>query len=156
MTLRDKLIVLRDKAGISQMTLAEQLGVSRQAISRWESGDTTPTMDNLKALAKIYDVSLDWLCSENTDVTDQQKPAEEASVDEICEEDASSTKKMQNNCRSTVVLSIGAVILVLACMWFAVRNKKADMKNQSSTDVKYDVIDLPSQNDNRFIIEWED
>lgn len=55
MTLRDKMIVLRDKAGISQMALAEQLGVSRQAVTRWESGDTTPSMDKLKALAKIYD-----------------------------------------------------------------------------------------------------
>lgn len=55
MTLREKLIVLRDKAGISQMTLAHQLGVSRQAVTRWESGDTTPSMDKLKALAKIYD-----------------------------------------------------------------------------------------------------
>lgn len=67
MTLREKLIVLRDKAGISQMTLAHQLGVSRQAVTRWESGDTTPSMDKLKALAKIYDVSLDWLCSDATD-----------------------------------------------------------------------------------------
>lgn len=67
MTLRDKMIVLRDKAGISQMALAEQLGVSRQAVTRWESGDTTPSMDKLKALAKIYDVSLDWLCSDTAD-----------------------------------------------------------------------------------------
>ena len=58
MTLREKLIVLRDKAGISQMSLAHQLDVSRQAVSRWESGDTTPSMDKLKALAKIYGVSL--------------------------------------------------------------------------------------------------
>lgn len=53
MTLREKLFVLRDKAGISQMSLAHQLDVSRQAVSRWESGDTTPSMDKLKALAKI-------------------------------------------------------------------------------------------------------
>ena len=65
MTLREKLIVLRGKSGISQMALAQQLGVSRQAVSRWESGDVTPTMDKLKALAKIYDVSLDWLCNED-------------------------------------------------------------------------------------------
>jgi len=52
MTLREKLIVSRNKAGLSQMELAERLGVSRQAVSRWESGDTTPTMDKLKALAK--------------------------------------------------------------------------------------------------------
>jgi DNA-binding XRE family transcriptional regulator len=37
MTLREKLIALRDKAGISQMSLAHQLDVSRQAVSRWES-----------------------------------------------------------------------------------------------------------------------
>lgn len=67
MTLREKLIVLRDKAGISQMALAHQLGVSRQAVSRWESGDATPSMDKLKALAKIYGVSLDWLCSDASD-----------------------------------------------------------------------------------------
>lgn len=48
MTLREKLIVSRNKAGLSQMELANQLGVSRQAVSRWESGDTTPTMDKLK------------------------------------------------------------------------------------------------------------
>ena len=73
MTLRDKLIVLRDKAGISQMTLAEQLGVSRQAISRWESGDAVPTMDKLKSLSKIYNVSLDWLCNEDISEIQEQK-----------------------------------------------------------------------------------
>lgn len=67
MTLREKLIVSRNKAGLSQMELAERLGVSRQAVSRWESGDTTPTMDKLKSLAKIYGVSLDWLCSDTAD-----------------------------------------------------------------------------------------
>ena len=74
MTLREKLIVLRDKAGISQMSLAHQLDVSRQAVSRWESGDTTPSMDKLKALAKIYGRSLDWLCSDS-DMADE-KPIE--------------------------------------------------------------------------------
>ena len=52
MTLREKLIVSRDRAGLSQMELANQLGVSRQAVSRWESGDTTPSVDKLKTLAK--------------------------------------------------------------------------------------------------------
>ena len=67
MTLREKLIVSRNKAGLSQMELADRLGVSRQAVSRWESGDTTPTMDKLKSLAKLYGVSLDWLCSDAAD-----------------------------------------------------------------------------------------
>lgn len=74
MTLREKLIVLRDKAGLSQMALADQLGISRQAVTRWESGDTTPSMDKLKALAKIYGVSLDWLCNDTneSDSKDEQ------------------------------------------------------------------------------------
>ncbi len=83
MTLREKLIVLRDKAGITQMALAHQLGVSRQAVTRWESGETTPSMDKLKALAKIYDVSLDWLCSDkcefpkNTETERERQNAQE-------------------------------------------------------------------------------
>ena len=67
MTLREKLIVSRNKAGLSQMELAERLGVSRQAVSRWESGDTTPSVDKLKALAKLYGVSLDWLFGDTAD-----------------------------------------------------------------------------------------
>lgn len=49
------------------MELANQLGVSRQAVSRWESGDTTPSVDKLKALAKLYGVSLDWLFGDTAD-----------------------------------------------------------------------------------------
>ena len=90
MTLREKLIVLRDKAGISQMSLAHQLDVSRQAVSRWESGDTTPSMDKLKALAKIYGVSLDWLCS---DVADE-KPFEAVGSSEDNETNNNSIDKM--------------------------------------------------------------
>lgn len=93
MTLREKLIVLRDKAGITQMALAHQLGVSRQAVTRWESGDTAPSMEKLKALAKIYDVSLDWLCNDATYGVEQQKPASAVSADEICDANISSTKK---------------------------------------------------------------
>ena len=54
MTLREKLIVSRNKAGLSQMELAERLGVSRQAVSRWESGDTTPYSRTYAAVGKQY------------------------------------------------------------------------------------------------------
>ena len=76
MTLREKLIVLRDKAGITKMTLAHQLGVSRQAVTRWDSGETTLSIDKLKALAKVYDVSLDWLCSDAADSYENKEKAE--------------------------------------------------------------------------------
>ena len=116
MTLREKLIVLRDKAGISQMALAHQLGVSRQAVSRWESGDTTPSMDKLKALAKIYGVSLDWLCSdkcefsENTEIERERKDAQEQIRNEelpVCKE-----KKFGKH-RKLLIAIIGTIIAAL-------------------------------------------
>ena len=113
MTLREKLIVLRDKAGISQMSLAHQLDVSRQAVSRWESGDTTPSMDKLKALAKIYGVSLDWLCS---DVADE-KLFEAVGSSEDNETNNATTsaedKKRRKIRYIAVALAVGVITLAL-------------------------------------------
>jgi len=51
----------RKEAGYSQEELAEKLGVSRQAVSKWERSESSPDTNNLIALAKLYDVSLDDL-----------------------------------------------------------------------------------------------
>jgi len=59
--LRDKLILLRKGKELSQADLAEILNVSRQAISRWEVGTSVPSMDNLSALSRLYNVSVDSL-----------------------------------------------------------------------------------------------
>lgn len=61
MELRDKLILLRKEKELSQVDLAEILNVSRQAISRWEVGTSVPSMDNLSALSRLYNVSVDSL-----------------------------------------------------------------------------------------------
>lgn len=57
----NRLYELRKKHGLSQEELAEKLGVSRQAVSKWERSEASPDTDNLIALAKIYDLSLDEL-----------------------------------------------------------------------------------------------
>ena len=49
MILADKIIDLRKKNGWSQEELAEKLGVSRQAVSKWENGDSAPDLDRLRA-----------------------------------------------------------------------------------------------------------
>lgn len=59
--LNENLKKYRTNKGLSQEKIAELLGVSRQAVTKWESGQTTPSSDNLIALAQIYDVSLDEL-----------------------------------------------------------------------------------------------
>lgn len=57
----NRLVELRKQHGYSQETLAEQLGLSRQAVSKWERAEASPDTDNLIALAHLYQISLDEL-----------------------------------------------------------------------------------------------
>ena len=61
MSFAERILYCRKKAMLSQEELASKLGVSRQAVSKWETGESIPDMNNLAALAEIFDVSLDWL-----------------------------------------------------------------------------------------------
>lgn len=63
MNLSDRLQALRKSHGLSQEQLAEKLDVSRQAISKWESGQANPDINNLLKLSSIYEVSTDYLLS---------------------------------------------------------------------------------------------
>lgn len=59
MELGDKILELRKKKGFSQEDLAEKVCVSRQTISKWELGETSPDIKQAKELSKIFGVSLD-------------------------------------------------------------------------------------------------
>lgn len=61
MTLGNRIASLRKAAGLSQEALAAKLGVSRQAIGKWEADTTLPSLDNLHQLAKELGVSIDAL-----------------------------------------------------------------------------------------------
>ena len=61
MTTKDVLLELRTKNGLSQDELAEKVYVTRQAVSRWENGDTVPNTETLKLLSRLYDVSINTL-----------------------------------------------------------------------------------------------
>ena len=61
MILADKIINLRKQNGWSQEQLAEQLGVSRQSVSKWESGMSIPDLDKIIKISKIFSVSTDYL-----------------------------------------------------------------------------------------------
>ncbi len=65
MTLAEKIVWCRKRAGLSQEELAEKVGVSRQAVSKWELGDATPEVGKLVLLAKTFGVTTDWLLSED-------------------------------------------------------------------------------------------
>ena len=61
MTTKDVIFSLRTKRGLSQDALAEQVHVTRQAVSRWENGETVPNTDTLKLLSGLFDVSINTL-----------------------------------------------------------------------------------------------
>ena len=64
MTLSDKIIEERKKKGWSQEELAYKLEVSRQAVSKWESGLSDPSTTNLMALAKLFNMTPEDLLKE--------------------------------------------------------------------------------------------
>lgn len=61
MTISDRIRELRRTRGISQEELAAQIGVSRQAVSKWESGQSVPDLDRVIALSDYFDVTTDYL-----------------------------------------------------------------------------------------------
>lgn len=65
MKLNEKIYYYRKQAKLSQEELAAQVGVSRQAVSKWELGEATPEVDKLLALARAFGVSTDELLSES-------------------------------------------------------------------------------------------
>lgn len=73
MTFAEKLMRLRKREGLSQEALAEALGVSRQAVSRWEQG-TPCLMRKLLPCARLFHVSVEWLLDESQAWEDRTVP----------------------------------------------------------------------------------
>ncbi len=63
MTFAEKLKSIRKQAGMSQEQLAEKLGVSRQAVTKWETDAGIPDIENMMAISVLFDISIDELLS---------------------------------------------------------------------------------------------
>ena len=72
----NRLVEFRKKNGLSQEQLAEKIGVSRQAVSKWERSEASPDTDNLILLARLYNVSLDELLSTEDEIPMPEPEAE--------------------------------------------------------------------------------
>ena len=68
MLTKDIIFELRTQKGLSQEELAEKIFVTRQAVSRWENGETIPNIDTLKLLSKLFDVSINTLLGSPRDL----------------------------------------------------------------------------------------
>lgn len=76
MKLSDKIYHCRKKAGLSQEALAERIGVSRQAISKWETGEAAPEISKLPLLAREFAVTADWLLDDSAEPEEEPIPEE--------------------------------------------------------------------------------
>ncbi len=77
MEFNNKLYELRKQKGLSQEELANRLNVSRQTVSKWEVGESTPDMEKLVAISELFDISLDEL------VLDKAVKKDEASEQKV-------------------------------------------------------------------------
>lgn len=150
MQLAEKLVYLRKEKGLSQLQLAELMNVSRQAISRWETGAAVPSAENLKYLGNLYDVSLDYLFNENEDDLKRNK----WTMDEIGEKPASvpdSVDTGKNSGRKFIkwaVIALALFGLIVAVYMFVVVRNECDSvpindipkkEVESKTEIGFDV-----------------
>ena len=79
MILADKIINLRKKSGMSQEELAEKIGVSRQAVSKWESMQAIPDLDKILKMSKLFNVSTDFLLKDELEIEEAREDVAEES-----------------------------------------------------------------------------
>lgn len=105
MTLGEKIKELRKKYGFTQEKLAEQLAVSRQAITKWETDGGIPDIENITAIAKLFHVSADYLLSDES--------SEEASSDYLY--DSINTYDIDKPKHFDIHLGSGKKLIVTSC-----------------------------------------
>lgn len=121
MSLAEKLVTLRKRKGLTQMDLAEQLNVSRQAISRWEVGAAVPGTDNLKVLGDLYGVTVDYLLDDGA-----KEPSACIYIEQPKLENQSETKKR----RKTKTLLLCLTLVLIAAVIIGAGLGKNEGNNQ--------------------------
>ena len=115
LAMAQRLVDRRKAAGLSQEALAAQLGVSRQAVSKWERSESSPDTDNLIALAALYGVSLDELlygeAVDDADCSEDSDAGAEASDE--AEEDGDSADNTSRSDKPLVDISLAHGIHVI-------------------------------------------
>lgn len=108
MSFAKKMIELRKQQDLSQQDLADRLGVSRQAISRWETGAVQPLADSVRGLAQVFQVSTDYLLNDDLDDPTPLHPPQPAPP----QEEPTPTRKHRKWLLALAAL-VAATVLVL-------------------------------------------
>lgn len=148
MTLDKRLAYLRKRERMSQAEVAEKLDVSRQAVSRWESGDSKPSIENLQSLCKLYHMSLDQMFATDDDIPSpvvlMDSNEEKKTIQDI--------RRKRNNWIRWLALGV-VVVALLICIFFMY--KKEQKENTSDLhDLQGEEV-IPEPVVPKFDLGWE-
>ena len=126
MALSEKLYALRKKSGFSQEQLAEQLDVSRQAISKWESGQSMPEPDKLVSISTFFKVTTDYLMKDDAVMETEigNTPADNA--------DSSTEGSQKTSVAGMLICSFGIICLIIWGLLTVFQPSAAEQINESS------------------------
>ncbi len=154
MRLEEKLTVLRKESGYTQLDLAEKVRVSRQAISKWETGRALPSMEKLKYLSELFGVSVDYLL--NDDMTEEpkpkeQEPAPEPQTEEAQTEEAVVPEKEKGKPVKWKYIAALLLTVLLIGLLIGVFVGKYSERHISIVDIPGEEVDSPVE---KFPFEW--
>lgn len=157
MKLHDKIYELRKKEGLSQEALSEKLGVSRQSVSKWETGEATPEVSKLLAISKLFGVTTDYLLNDESEEkgkeAEEEKEAEMPSSSfEVTSVNEAPPKKSKNSARKLLIallicilLFIFVLPLVMAILGYSIFTMNPDVETiYAETAPGYEVEIIPS------------
>lgn len=133
----ERLIQLRQEQGLSQSGLAEALGVSRQAVSRWETGAAMPSAENLFCLSRLYGVPMDELIR-GEEAEPEQKMEPPAGTQDAPKED----RALRRWRAAALVLAAVCVLLAGTVAYIAEEQRKAQADEIDIADTAADSIDV--------------
>ncbi len=120
MILADKIIKLRKLNGWSQEELAEHMGVSRQAVSKWESAQSVPDLDKILKLSNIFGVTTDYLLKDEIETetfTNDSKYSENSNIRTITMEEANSYLSIRKKASVQIALATFMCIISPICLF---------------------------------------
>lgn len=154
MTLHEKIYELRKKNGLSQEALAESLGVSRQSVSKWETGEATPEVSKLLSLSKLFGVTTDYLLNdemEEENVSETAKNEMPSSDFEVTSISKSRPIKKGRNVRTLVIILLICIVLcmllplIMAILGYSIFQMSPDVETlYAETAPGYEIEIIPS------------
>ena len=117
MILADKIITLRKKNGWSQEELAEKVGVSRQAISKWESAQSVPDLDKILRMSEIFGVTTDFLLKDEMETEEYTgSTTEDSPLRSVSMEEANAYLSFKRSAAVKIALGVLFCILSPVCL----------------------------------------